>query len=87
MPLTFPKLKILSVSRNKLTSIEPKALEGLITADLSGNEISTLPPLLGNVRSIKQLNVDGNTFRVPRRQVIDQGTEALMEYLRGRIPA
>ncbi|KAF9364067.1 hypothetical protein BGX34_002616 [Mortierella sp. NVP85] len=87
MPLTFPKLKILSVSRNKLTSIEPKALEGLITADLSGNEISTLPPLLGNVRSIKQLNVDGNTFRVPRRQIIDQGTEALMEYLRGRIPA
>ncbi|KAF9963698.1 hypothetical protein BGZ65_000713 [Modicella reniformis] len=86
LPKTFPKLKTLVASRNKLTAIEPRAMEGLVTLDLSGNEIGTLPPLLGNVRTIKSLILDGNTFRVPRRQVMDQGTEAVMDYLRGRIP-
>ncbi|KAF9178477.1 hypothetical protein BGZ51_007602 [Haplosporangium sp. Z 767] len=86
LPKAFPKLRTLNVSRNKIAVLEPKALEGLVIADLSGNEIATLPPLLGNVRSIKTLNVEGNLFRVPRRQIMDQGTEAVMEYLRGRIP-
>ncbi|KAF9573488.1 hypothetical protein EC968_008464 [Mortierella alpina] len=86
MPKAFPKLRTLNASRNKLTAIEPQAFEGLLVLDLSSNDIGTLPPLLGNVRSIKTLNVDGNLFRVPRRQIMEQGTEAVMEYLRGRIP-
>ncbi|KAG0328572.1 hypothetical protein BGZ99_005051 [Dissophora globulifera] len=87
LPKAFPNLKTLNASRNKITAIEPKSLEGLQTVDLSGNEIASLPPLLGNIRTIKSLMVDGNLFRVPRRQIMDQGTEAVMEYLRGRIPA
>lgn len=86
LPEAFPRLRSLNASRNKITSIEAKSFEGLLVLDLSGNEIGTLPPLLGNVRSIKTLNLDGNLFRVPRRQVMEQGTEAVMEYLRGRIP-
>ncbi|KAF8926078.1 hypothetical protein EDD21DRAFT_372276 [Dissophora ornata] len=87
LPKAFPRLKWLNASRNKITIIEPKALEGLLVVDLSGNEISSLPPQLGNVRSIKTLTVYGNLFRVPRRQIMDQGTESVMEYLRERIPA
>ncbi|KAI1321208.1 hypothetical protein EDD11_007774 [Mortierella claussenii] len=87
LPKAFPKLKTLNASRNKITTIEPKSFEGLLMVDLSGNEIGSLPPLLGNVRSIKTLSLDGNLFRVPRRQIMEQGTEAVMEYLRGRIPA
>ncbi|KAG0001268.1 hypothetical protein BGZ80_007819 [Entomortierella chlamydospora] len=87
LPKAFPKLTTLVASRNKIAAIEPKSLEGLSEVDLSGNEIASLPPLLGNVRSIKSLMLDGNLFRVPRRQIMDQGTEAVMEYLRGRIPA
>ncbi|KAF9207742.1 hypothetical protein BGZ49_010643 [Haplosporangium sp. Z 27] len=86
LPKAFPKLTTLAASRNKITVIDPKSLEGLVVVDLSGNEIGTLPPLLGNVRSIKSLLLDGNLFRVPRRNIMDQGTEAVMEYLRGRIP-
>ncbi|KAG0359772.1 hypothetical protein BC939DRAFT_462252 [Gamsiella multidivaricata] len=86
LPKAFPRLKTLNASRNKITAIEPKSLEGLIVVDLSGNEIGSLPPLLGNIRSIKSIMLDGNLFRVPRRQIMDQGTEAVMEYLRGRIP-
>ncbi|KAF9899770.1 hypothetical protein EC991_008336 [Linnemannia zychae] len=87
LPKAFPKLKTLQMSRNKITAINPASFEGLTVLDLSGNEIGTLPPLLGNIRSIKSLSLDGNVFRVPRRQIMDQGTEAVMEYLRGRIPA
>ncbi|KAF8930247.1 hypothetical protein BGZ58_008370 [Dissophora ornata] len=87
LPKAFPNLKSLNASRNKITVIEPKTMEGLLVVNLSGNEISSLPALLGNVRSIKTLILDGNLFRVPRRQVMEQGTEAVMEYLRGRIPA
>ncbi|KAG0268980.1 hypothetical protein BGZ95_002227 [Linnemannia exigua] len=87
LPKAFPKLKTLRMSRNKITTIDPASFEGLTVLDLSGNEIGTLPPLLGNIRSIKSLSLDGNVFRVPRRQIMDQGTEAVMEYLRGRIPS
>jgi len=87
LPKAFPKLRSLSMSRNKIAAIDPKSFEGLQFLDLSSNDIATLPPLLGNVLSIKSLSLDGNLFRVPRRQIMDQGTEAVMEYLRGRIPA
>lgn len=87
LPKAFPNLKTLNASRNKIVVLEPKSLEGLVSVDLSGNEIATLPPLLGNVRSIKALSLDNNLFRVPRRQIMDQGTEAVMDYLRGRIPS
>ncbi|KAG0071935.1 hypothetical protein BGZ89_008878 [Linnemannia elongata] len=87
LPNAFPRLKTLSMARNKIAAIDPKSFEGLTVLDLSGNDIATLPPLLGNIRSIKSLSLDGNVFRVPRRQILEQGTEAVMEYLRGRIPA
>ncbi|KAG0209632.1 Ras suppressor protein 1 [Mortierella sp. GBA30] len=87
LPKAFPKLKTLVAGRNKIATIDPRSFEGLLVLDLSGNEIGTLPPLLGYVKSIKTLNVDGNLFRVPRRQIMEQGTEAVMEYLRGRVPS
>ncbi|KAF9967872.1 hypothetical protein BGZ73_000341 [Actinomortierella ambigua] len=83
----FPRLKVVRAARNKIAVIHPAGLTGLETLDLSGNEIGTLPPLLGNVTSLKTLLLDGNLFRVPRRQILDQGTEAVLEYLRGRIPS
>ncbi|KAF9105023.1 hypothetical protein BGX29_000835 [Mortierella sp. GBA35] len=86
LPKAFPKLRTLCMARNKIATIDPKSFEGLLVLDLSNNDIATLPPLLGNIRSIKNLSLDGNLFRVPRRQIMDQGTEAVMEYLRGRIP-
>ncbi|KAF9330510.1 hypothetical protein BG006_006540 [Podila minutissima] len=87
MPKAFPALRTLNASRNKITALNPASFTGLQFVDLSSNDIGSLPPLLGNVRTIKSLNLDGNLFRVPRRQIMEQGTEAIMEYLRDRIPA
>ncbi|KAG0229225.1 Ras suppressor protein 1 [Actinomortierella wolfii] len=86
LPKAFPQLRQLRAARNKIEVIHPAGMEGLETIDLSGNEIASLPPLLGNVSSIKTLLLDGNLFRVPRRQILEQGTPAVLEYLRGRIP-
>lgn len=87
MPKVFPALRTLNASRNKITALNPASFTGLQFLDLSSNDVASLPPLLGNVRTIKSLNLDGNLFRVPRRQIMEQGTEAIMEYLRDRIPA
>ncbi|KAF9411043.1 hypothetical protein BGZ94_001459 [Podila epigama] len=83
----FPALRALNASRNKITAMNPSSFVGIQVLDLSSNDIASLPPLLGNVRSIKSLNLDSNTFRFPRRQIMEQGTEAILEYLRDRIPA
>jgi Leucine-rich repeat (LRR) protein len=84
--LPWPKLTSLLVSMNALTEITPTTFEGLEVLDLSNNNINHLPPELGSVKTIKTLSVEGNSFRVPRYTVVQRGTAAVMEYLRGRIP-
>ncbi|CAG8579833.1 1499_t:CDS:2 [Paraglomus occultum] len=84
--LAWPKLTSLLVSMNLLSEITPSTFEGLEVLDLSNNNIGHLPPELGNVTTIKTLSVEGNTFRVPRYPIVQRGTAAIMEYLRGRIP-
>ncbi|PVU90971.1 hypothetical protein BB561_004629 [Smittium simulii] len=79
-------LHTLSLSQNKLNQIhEPFIFCGLQTVDLSNNSISTIPPELGLVSSIKSLNLVGNTFKIPRRQTLEKGTEAVMSWLKDRI--
>ncbi|CAB4377232.1 unnamed protein product [Rhizophagus irregularis] len=84
--LPFPKLLTFLAASNSLTSITPSTFENMEVVDLSNNNIGHLPPTLGNVRSIKTLLVEGNSFRVPRYTIVQQGTSAVMEYLRDRIP-
>ncbi|KAM0756021.1 L domain-like protein [Meredithblackwellia eburnea MCA 4105] len=53
--------------------------------DLRQNNISRLPPTLGKLPLTVQLLVDGNTFRIPRREVyLDRGPSGLLEWLRDR---
>ncbi|XP_032221201.2 leucine-rich repeat-containing protein 40 isoform X1 [Nematostella vectensis] len=58
----------------------------LETLDLQNNNISQVPPELGNVRGLKALQLGGNPFRTPRAAILAKGTQALLEYLRDRIP-
>ncbi|CAH8650175.1 unnamed protein product [Dicrocoelium dendriticum] len=58
----------------------------LVYLDLSDNDIDTLPPELGLCTHLKSLHLNGNTFRIPRPNVIAKGTPAVLEYLRSRIP-
>ncbi|CAG8509271.1 6453_t:CDS:2 [Diversispora eburnea] len=84
--LPFPHLKTFLVTSNALTAITPSTFENMEVIDISNNNIGFLPPGLGNITTIKTLLVEGNSFRVPRYTIVQAGTAAIMEHLRGRIP-
>ena len=63
-------------------------MKGLHVLDVTGNELGHLEPKLGllGAEGLRTFLVGGNTFRVPRRDVVEKGTGAVLTYLRGRIP-
>ena len=55
--------------------------------DLTNNSLGSLPPVMGNMLPhLRHLLLEGNCFRAIRRQVLDRGTQGVLEYLRDRIP-
>ena len=80
----YPNLTTLQANSNQITSITPSDLDGLEIVQLNNNDINRLPPELGLVPSLRVLGVDGNTFRVPGRRIVEAGSVALLEWLRGR---
>ncbi len=62
-------------------------LKMLAVLDLQNNSIETVPPELGQLTQLKNLQLEGNAFRVPRPQILVKGTEAVMAYLRDRMPS
>lgn len=80
----YPNLTTLYANSNQLTSLVPSDLEGLEIVQVNNNDINKLPPELGLVETLRVLGVDGNTFRVPGRRIVEQGSAALLEWLRGR---
>lgn len=56
----LPSLTNFSVNTNKITTIDPDSYPGIRVLDLGNNDIAQVPPLLGRVTSIKELNLDGN---------------------------
>jgi Leucine-rich repeat (LRR) protein len=85
---TFPSLSFLIAYNNSIAELQVEAVRGLHVLDVSGNEIGHLEPKLGllDAEGLRTLLVGGNRFRVPRRDVIEKGTGAVLTYLRSRIP-
>ncbi|KAM6219817.1 leucine-rich repeat-containing protein 40 isoform 1-T1 [Rhynchocyon petersi] len=77
---------VLDLRDNKLKSIpdEIALLQSLERLDLSNNDISSLPYLLGNLH-LKFLALDGNPLRTIRREIINKGTQEVLKYLRSKI--
>ncbi|KAK9369976.1 hypothetical protein V1509DRAFT_618129 [Lipomyces kononenkoae] len=84
--VSFPTLEELNLHENKVSEIDAQAFKGLEKIDLSNNSIRYLPPELGKIKTIVKLKVHGNTFKTPRWQIVQKGTDALMEWLRQRLP-
>lgn len=85
----WPTLEILFVSDNQIDEVDMDSLSKLsqiAVLDLRNNNISQVPPELGNMRQLRSLQLEGNPFRNPRPAILSKGTPALLEYLRGRIP-
>lgn len=84
-------LEILLMADNQVVEIDVTErglgqLKRLHTLDLSNNNIDNVPPLLGNMKQIRALELNGNKFRQPRHQILAKGTDSIMSYLRDRIP-
>ena len=83
----FPDLLLLMASDNVITDIPAEALRGLKVANLSNNEIARLPPEIGLLAgTLTSFEVEGNTFKVPSYAILKKGTEAVLTWLRDKIP-
>ncbi|CAH1242999.1 LRRC40 [Branchiostoma lanceolatum] len=83
------KLENVFANDNHIAAIDVDGLLKLpqiATLDLQNNDIMQVPPQLGNVTSLRSLQLGGNPFRVPRPAILAKSTADLLEYLRGRIP-
>ncbi|KAL4869348.1 hypothetical protein BDV12DRAFT_167975 [Aspergillus spectabilis] len=95
----FSRLTTFLAAENQFDSLNFEAVQGLQVLDVSNNNIGSLPPKLGLLRAegnsvnwgggsaLRRFEVAGNSFRVPRWQVVAKGTDAVLEWLKDRIPA
>lgn len=85
----FPRLRILFASHNQITELRSDSIKGLKVVEVANNEIGQLEPrigLLGGASGLERLDVAGNRFKVPRWNILEQGTHATLHWLRGRVP-
>ncbi len=84
----FPSLTTVYASDNKISKLLVESVRGLQVLDVSGNDINHLEPKLGLLEGegLRTLIVGGNTFKVPRRDVIDKGTGTVLAWLKSRMP-
>lgn len=87
--LSYPSLTTLIANDNKFYSVTPSALQGLQAVNLAANDLQQLPAEIGLLwdKGLRSLEVGRNAFRVPNWRVLEKGTEAVMRWLKERIPA
>jgi Leucine-rich repeat (LRR) protein len=92
---TFPSLVTFLVADNGIESLSYEAVHGLQVLDVSNNNVDFLPPRIGllghpeetggGATALRRFDVAGNSFRVPKWQIVANGTEAILEWLKNRI--
>lgn len=86
----FPKMTVFLAANNQLSELNPEAIKGLRIVEVSNNDIGFLDPRLGllsGANGLERLEVSGNRFKVPRWNILEQGTHATLNWLRSRMPA
>jgi GTPase SAR1 family protein len=79
-------LRLLALDDNQLTSLPPEIarLKNLATLRLQRNQLTSLPREIGQVTKLENLVVDDNPLTDPPPEVVQQGTKAILAYLRAQ---
>lgn len=85
---SFPKLMLLMASDNGISEVSAESLQGLKIVNLSNNDIERLEPQIGlHMGTLTSLDVEGNKFRVPNYAILKKGTDAILAWLKDKIPS
>jgi Leucine-rich repeat (LRR) protein len=78
------QLQSLNLSNNRLTTLLNSLgrLTQLQSLDLHNNRLTALPHFLGRLTQLHSLDLRNNALSDPPPEVIEQGTEAVLAYLR-----
>ena len=80
-------LRYLWLDGNQLTTLPPEIakLQNLEHLWLDGNQLTALPPELGQMQNLEHLVLDNNNDKLasPPPELVQQGTAAILGYLRG----
>jgi GTPase SAR1 family protein len=81
------KLEKIFLSNNQLSSLpaEIGQLTKLESINLSGNHLTSVPAELGRLINLEELNLSGNPLESPPPEVVKQGTQAILAYLREQL--
>lgn len=61
-------------------------MSSLVCLDLENNNIGRLPPELCLIPNIRTLLVLGNTFKIPRADVLAKGSAEVIAWLKNKVP-
>lgn len=87
--LCLTSLQSLILSNNQISKLEPAKLMGMTSLshlDLENNNIGRLPPEICLLPSIRNLLVMGNTFKIPRADVLSRGSSEVLAWLKNKVP-
>ncbi|KNE54732.1 hypothetical protein AMAG_17699 [Allomyces macrogynus ATCC 38327] len=84
-PLTHLAVLILCNNQIRTVHLPAASVPNLTHLDLSNNAMPRLDPELARPANLKVFKVDGNTFRVPRYDVLRLGSDAVLQWCRSRL--
>ena len=61
-------------------------MSSLVCLDLENNNIGRLPPELSLIPNLRTLLVMGNTFKIPRADVLAKGSAEVIAWLKNKVP-
>ncbi len=78
-------LILLDLSGLKRTRLPPEIgqLRKLTWLYVDNHSLTELPATIGPLSNLKKLNLNGNPLQTPPPEIVQQGTEAVLAYLRG----
>jgi len=77
----------LILANNQISNVEGikfVPMKALSTLSLENNNLNKLSSELGLIPNLKTIMVGGNSFKIPRIQIVQRGSAAVLEYLKGR---